>query len=97
MKLERELDDLTSDTHKLQVSFGEAGKRPNGVYDSLEMRHMSSVGSVDHLIVKGTRESLTHWRDENSPLIFDMVPMSLEEVFIYELGGDRDVTYTIIG
>ncbi|MDR0596828.1 MAG: ABC transporter ATP-binding protein [Clostridiales Family XIII bacterium] len=97
MKLERELDDLTSDTHKLQVSFGDASKKPSGVYDALDVRQFSSIGSVDHLIVKGGRESLVRWRDENRPLIFDMVPMSLEEVFIYELGGDSDVTYTIIG
>ncbi|MDR0519728.1 MAG: ABC transporter ATP-binding protein [Clostridiales Family XIII bacterium] len=97
MKLERELDDLTSDTHKLQVSFGEPSKRPDGAYDALDVRQLSSTGSVDHLIVKGGREALVRWRDENRPLIFDMVPMSLEEVFVYELGGGSDVTYTIIG
>jgi ABC-2 type transport system ATP-binding protein len=95
--LERELDDLTSDTHKLQVSFGGDGKKPFGVYDSLDVRQLNSIGSVDHLIVKGGKDAVELWREEYKPLIFDMVPMTLEEVFIYELGGDSDVTYNIIG
>jgi ABC-2 type transport system ATP-binding protein len=111
MKLERDLDDLTSDIHKLQVSFGAVGgaegaaqgaggARP-GVYDGLdvrvEVRHISSVGSVDYLIVKGSRDELMRWRDEKRPLIFDLVPMTLEEVFVYELGGESDAVKSIIG
>jgi ABC-2 type transport system ATP-binding protein len=101
MKLERELDDLTSDIHKVQVSFGSGGGAPDGAYADLnvrgEVRHISSVGSVDYLIVKGGRDELLRWRDEKQPLIFDITPMTIEEVFIYELGGESDAVKSIIG
>ncbi|MDR1042592.1 MAG: ABC transporter ATP-binding protein [Clostridiales Family XIII bacterium] len=101
MKLERELDDLTSDLNKVQVSFGANSGKSGGMYDDLnvraEVRHFSSVGSVDHLIVKGGRDELMRWRDEKRPLIFDITPMTIEEVFIYELGGESDAVKSIIG
>jgi ABC-2 type transport system ATP-binding protein len=101
MKLERELDDLTSDIHKVQVSFGPDARAARGAYDDLnvsaEIRHISSVGSVDHLIVKAGRDELNRWRDDKRPLIFDITPMTIEEVFIYELGGESDAVKSIIG
>jgi ABC-2 type transport system ATP-binding protein len=100
MKLERDLDDLTSGVHKLQVSFG-AGGAAKGAYDELDVRadvrQISSVGSVDYLIVRGGRDELLRWRDEKRPLIFDLVPMTLEEVFIFELGGESDAVKSLIG
>ncbi|MDR1292006.1 MAG: ABC transporter ATP-binding protein [Clostridiales Family XIII bacterium] len=101
MKLERELDDLTSDLNKVQASFGPNIGDSMGMYDDLnvraEVRHFSSVGSVDYLIVKGGRDELMRWRDEKRPLIFDITPMTIEEVFIYELGGESDAVKSIIG
>jgi ABC-2 type transport system ATP-binding protein len=101
MKLERELDDLTSDLNKVQVSFGAEHASSKGAYDDLnvkvEVRHFSSVGSVDYLIVKGGKDDLMRWRDEKRPLIFDITPMTIEEVFIYELGGESDAVKSIIG
>jgi ABC-2 type transport system ATP-binding protein len=101
MKLERELDDLTSNLNKVQVSFGANAGEPRGMYDDLnvraEVRHFSSVGSVDYLIVKGGRDELMRWRDEKRPLIFDITPMTIEEVFIHELGGESDAVKSIIG
>jgi ABC-2 type transport system ATP-binding protein len=101
MKLEKELDDLTSDIHKVQVSFGAEPRTAKGAYDDLnvkaEVRHFSSVGSVDYLIVKGGKDALMRWRDEKRPLIFDITPMTIEEVFIYELGGESDAVKSIIG
>jgi ABC-2 type transport system ATP-binding protein len=105
MKLERELDDLTSDLNKVQVSFGPGpgggAEASKSMYDDLnvmaEVRHFSSVGSVDYLIVKGGRDALMKWRDEKRPLIFDITPMTIEEVFIYELGGESDAVKSIIG
>jgi ABC-2 type transport system ATP-binding protein len=47
--------------------------------------------------VKGGRDELMRWRDEKRPLIFDITPMTIEEVFIYELGGESDAVKSIIG
>jgi ABC-2 type transport system ATP-binding protein len=52
---------------------------------------------VDYLIVKGGKDELMRWRDAKRPLIFDITPMTIEEVFIYELGGESDAVKSIIG
>jgi ABC-2 type transport system ATP-binding protein len=96
MVLERDLDELKSDVHKLQISFGSPDSRPDGIYDELNILHSRSSGSVDFLIARNTAAELDRFRDEKSPLIFDRVPLSLEEIFIYELGGENDAIDRIV-
>lgn len=96
MILEGELDDLTSDAHKLQISFGSADRRPPGAYDSLDVKRLQTSGSVDYLIVKNDDESLERFRREKRPLLFDKIPLTLEEVFVYELGGEDDEIKSIL-
>ena len=60
---------------------------PEGAYKRLNVIHMERRGAVDLIIVRESRETLEQWKDEFSPLLFDPVPLSLEEVFIYEPGG----------
>lgn len=96
MVLERDLEDLKTDIHKLQVSFGDAANRPEGVYGALNVMHSSSSGSVDYLIVRNDGAALDRFRAEKQPLIFDRVPLTLEEVFIYELGGASDAINNIL-
>jgi ABC-2 type transport system ATP-binding protein len=96
MVLERDLDELKSDVHKLQVSFGSPDERPAGVYDGLNILHERTSGSVDFLIARNSAAELDRFRDEQQPLIFDRVPLSLEEIFIYELGGENDAIDRIV-
>ncbi len=87
MVLEKELDDLKSDVHKIQVAFkGEA----TGAYDRLNVLHKESRGTVDLLIVKNKREDIEREIGAFNPIICDVLPLSLEEVFTYELGGTND-------
>ena len=39
------------------------------------------------LIVRGGKEQVSAWFSQRQPLFFDLVPLTLEEIFIYELGG----------
>ncbi|MDR1028551.1 MAG: ABC transporter ATP-binding protein [Clostridiales Family XIII bacterium] len=96
MVLEGELDELTTDIHKLQVSFGGPGKRPEDAYDRLDVKRLQSEGSVDHLIVRNNKEDLERFKNEKRPLLFDRLPLTLEEVFIYELGGGNDEIQDIL-
>ena len=79
MLLERSLADMQGATHKLQV----VGDIPEG----LEVLHESSSGRLRTLIVRGNAQEITLRVSAAAPAYFDVLPLSLEEIFIYELGG----------
>ncbi len=79
--LERSLHELQENIVKVQAAF--EGEMPQG----LEILHTSKLGRVETLIVRGDRQSIEQRLIAAKPIFFDMLPLSLEEVFIYELGG----------
>ena len=79
MLLERSLADMQGATHKLQL----VGEIPDG----LEILHESTSGRLRTLVVRGTAEEITEKAKAAAPAYFDVLPLSLEEIFIYELGG----------
>lgn len=85
MIVERELDNMKSDIHKLQVAY--AGEIPKKLLPEGEVLHRSQNGSVLLLIVKGNRERILAQVQATDPVILDVLPLTLEEIFIYELGG----------
>lgn len=87
MKLERELDELKSDMHKVQVAYTVG---TNHDYEDLNILHRESRGIVELLIIKDKKEKVEEIINKQNPLIFDLLPLSLEEIFIYELGGEND-------
>ena len=84
MVLEKPLEDLKGNICKVQLAFN--GEFPEALLGD-EILHTSKLGSVYTLIVKGDSEAFEKKAREFSPLIFDKVSLTLEEVFIYELGG----------
>ncbi|WP_394140312.1 ABC transporter ATP-binding protein [Cytobacillus oceanisediminis] len=87
--LEKDLDDLKSDTHKVQVAF--KGPVP-AIFDSMKLLHKEKRGSIMICIVKGEAEEISAYVEQFKPVIFDLLPLTLEEIFIYEMG---DVGYAI--
>ena len=79
MLLERSLADMQGATHKLQL----VGDAPEG----LEVLHESASGRLKTLIVRGNVDEITAKVAATKPAYFDVLPLSLEEIFIYELGG----------
>ena len=79
MLLERSLADMQGATHKLQL----VGDAPEG----LEVLHESASGRLKTLIVRGNVDEITAKVAATNPAYFDVLPLSLEEIFIYELGG----------
>ena len=79
MLLERSLADMQGTTHKLQI----VGDVPEG----LEVIHESQTGRLKTLIVRGDAREITLKVSASAPVYFDVLPLSLEEIFIYELGG----------
>lgn len=82
--LEQSLESLQEGFSKVQIAF--AGELPKMPAD-IEVLHQSSVGRVHSLIVKGRPEVCKVRLERMNPLILDLLPLSLEEIFIYELGG----------
>ena len=85
--LERSLSDLQENIVKLQAVWkpGETPVLPR----ELEVLHTSHVGRVYTYIVRGTAAAITDRMKQYSPLMLEALPLSLEEIFIYELGGEQ--------
>ena len=82
--IERSLSDLQGNISKIQVAC------QNGVPklpDDFEVLHMANTGRVYTLIVKGDPKEAEKVLLTENPTIVDVLPLTLEEIFIYELGG----------
>lgn len=79
MLLEKSLASMQGNTVKLQM----VGDAPEG----LEILHTSVSGRLNTLVVRGTPEEVQAKVAACKPAYFDILPLSLEEIFIYELGG----------
>ena len=82
--LERSLAQLQDNMVKLQVVF------PDSVTEvpaDLPVLHASRVGRIHTLIMRMNAEEATARLSAYAPMLVDAVPLTLEEIFIYELGG----------
>ena len=82
--LERSLAQLQDNMVKLQVVFRDG---VNEVPPELPVLHASRVGRIHTLIMRMNAEEATDRLAAYDPLLVDAVPLTLEEIFIYELGG----------
>ena len=93
MLTERSLSELQDNIVKIQLALADGGELPTG----LEILHESRTGRLQQLILRGTAEELTAHISAANPLFMDVVPLTLEEIFIYELGGvDSEVKQSVI-
>ncbi|MGF3104162.1 ABC transporter ATP-binding protein [Rossellomorea sp. DUT-2] len=88
--LEKELDDLKSGIHKVQLAF--KGEIPHKLFTELDLLHEETRGSVSLCIVRGDEKHVRSMIQPYHPVIFDMLPLTLEEIFVYEM---EDVGYAI--
>ncbi len=79
MLLERSLADMQGNTTKLQL----VGEVPEG----LDILHESQSGRLKTLIIRGSAQQVEQQMRAANPAYYDVLPLSLEEIFIYELGG----------
>ena len=84
--LERSLEELQDNTIKVQVAFEGIIPNLNSIPNVL---HSSQNGRVLSLIIKGNQKEVTEQVKALNPLFIDMLPLTLEEIFIYELGGEN--------
>lgn len=81
MLLERSLADLQDNIVKVQLVT------ENPLPDGLNILHQSTLGRVQTLIIRGNSQQIAEQLATGAPVLCDLLPLSLEEIFIYELGG----------
>ncbi len=79
MLLERSLADIQGNIVKLQI----VGDIP----ENLDILHETATGRLQTIIVRGTAQAVEEAVKAMQPTYYDILPLSLEEIFIYELGG----------
>jgi ABC-2 type transport system ATP-binding protein len=83
MLLERSLSELQENLTKVQLALPDERPLPEG----LEIIHESAAGRLRTLIVRGSSDETLTRLQECEPIFMDALPLTLEEIFIYELGG----------
>ena len=83
--VERSLSELQDNMVKVQLVLPEGAALPEG----LNILHESRVGQVRTLILRGRAEEISAVVAAAGPLFYDLLPLTLEEIFIYELGGEH--------
>ncbi|MBQ3912797.1 MAG: ABC transporter ATP-binding protein [Lachnospiraceae bacterium] len=93
--LERSLSSLQGNVTKLQAAFADDFDI-NILKNDFEIINTSRLGSIYTLVVRGTQEECREKIAKYSPVLFDALPLTLEEIFIYELGGEDYAVKDII-
>lgn len=81
--LERSLTELQDNMVKVQIVYPEGGELPK----DLEVVHHSKSGKISTYIIKGRAADVSLLLETTSPIFYDIIPLTLEEIFIHELGG----------
>ncbi len=79
MIVERSLADMQGGTVKLQM----VGQLPDG----LEVLHHTTSGRLHTYILRSTIPRVQGAMERSGATYYDVLPLTLEEIFIYELGG----------
>ena len=83
--LERELSELKTSLFKVQIALSyEYGKED---FKDIKIIEFNKKGSVANMIVEGEREEVTEKLSKLAPTILDLLPLSLEEIFTYEMSA----------
>ena len=92
--LERSLSDLQENIAKLQVVWSQ--EEAPALPGEWQVLHTSHVGRVYTYIVRGAAQALQRQIAAMGPLMAEALPLSLEEIFIYELGGEHYAVKEIV-
>ena len=85
MLLERSLSELQENIVKVQLALPDGISIPEG----LDVLHHTGTGRLQTYIIRGISETVADTLSSCSPIFMDLLPLSLEEIFIYELGGEN--------
>ena len=81
----RDLDSVKGNIHKVQAAF--AIDYDKDAFNDLEVLHYERNQSLTYLIIKGDEDEIKSKLNIKKPLVLDIIPLTLEEIFIYEMEG----------
>ena len=93
--MEKSYDDLQEGFAKVTIAYQEEGELPE-FGEGLKILHQASQGRMHTLILEGEREVLETRIRETAPVFTEFMPLTLEEIFINELGGENDAIKDIL-
>lgn len=80
--LSRELDDMKLNLHKVQCVLS-PGMKPEHL-TALDIVKTQQSGSIYTITVRGSQDEVTAWMESYQPVFYELIPLSLEEIFISE-------------
>ncbi len=93
--MQRDVNDLKTSVFKVQIAFAEPFGRDS--FEGLDIVRYSQVGTVANIIINGDRFEAQERLRAMNPLLLDVLPLSLEEVFTYELQAKNYDFSTLMG
>lgn len=80
---ESEIDNLKTHMFKVQISFKEDFSKEN--FKNFDILSFKKSGSVATMIIRDEEFKVKKQLEKMKPLILDYLPLTLEEIFIYEM------------
>ena len=77
------MTDLKTSQFKIQIAFPDDYDRTR--FDGVDIVYYSKQGSVSNMIVRGDRSATVERLRAMNPLVLDVLPLTLEEIFTYEM------------
>lgn len=81
--LEKDIDDLKLDLHRIQIAFKD--EIPEEAFEKLDMVSCKSAGKVYNIVIRGDLENAMSVLKEYDPVYQEVLPLTLEEIFISEM------------
>ena len=81
----RDLDSVKGSIQKVQAAFEEEVTEKD--FEGLNVLHFERNQSIVYIIIKGEEAEIRAELEKKKPKVLDMIPLTLEEVFIYEMEG----------
>ena len=80
---EKDLDEMKLNLHKIQCVIKEEGMLDR-IRERLEILTMENRGALYTFTVRGWRQAVDEFMEQLSPIFYELLPLSLEEIFISE-------------
>lgn len=88
--VEKSLETMKEGVNKIQVAFDKRKIESDSKnIEKLNVIHREKRGSLELIVTRDSQERIKEVLGATEPLLLDILPLTLEEMFIYELGGDE--------
>ncbi len=86
MLMERDIDELRTELRKVQVAFAQVPQDPN-LFNGINIVNLWQNGNIFNITIRGTEEDFMPKLNSLNPSYISALPLTLEEIFICEMGA----------